>query len=177
MTSWLLGNLTKLNLESMKLLRRIEDANLRWSWRNISVWRAALISWGRIYAEGLHPLEEKVKAIQDAPAPASVQEFKSYLGLIAYYSKFMPNLSTVLHPLYKLLWKSSLWKWGCTHSLQTDSWSILRLSLSCDASAYGLGVVLSHKMPNGDKQPIAYASCTLSDVKRNYSQLEKEGLV
>lgn len=36
----------KANLESMELLRRIEDANLRWSWRNVSFWRAALISWG-----------------------------------------------------------------------------------------------------------------------------------
>ncbi len=37
---------------------------------------------------------------------------KSYLGLISYYGKFLPNLSTTLYPLYKLLRKSALWKWG-----------------------------------------------------------------
>ncbi len=40
----------------------------------------------RIDAEGLHPLEEKVSAIAEAPAPKSVVELKAYLGLLTYYS-------------------------------------------------------------------------------------------
>lgn len=35
------------------------------------------------------------------------------------------------------------------------------LSLACDASTYGLRVVLSHKMSNGSDKPIGYASWTL----------------
>jgi len=182
----------KANLESLEeVLRRIEDANLRLKLKKCQFLKSSIDYLGyRIDAEGLHPLEEKVKAIQDAPAPTSVQELKSYLGLIAYYSKFMPNLSAVLHPLYKLLRKSSLWKWGHAQCkafeqskllLTSDKFLVhfdpnLKLSLACDASAYGLGVVLSHKMPSGGEQPIAYASRTLSDAERNYSQLEKEGL-
>ena len=37
---------------------------------------------------------------------------KSYLGLISYYRKFMPNLATVLAPLHELLRKNTKWKWG-----------------------------------------------------------------
>ena len=54
---------------------------------------------------GLHPLQEKVKAVKEAPSPKIVSELKSYLGLLTYYSKFLPNMADVLAPLYKLLCK------------------------------------------------------------------------
>ena len=39
----------------------------------------------RIDAEGLHPLEDKVRAIMEAPEPQDVSELRSYLGLLNYY--------------------------------------------------------------------------------------------
>ena len=138
----------------------------------------------KIDAEGLHPL---VQAIQEAPTPTNVQELKAYLGLLTYYSKFLPNMATVLSPLYHLLQKDTKWQWTANErkaflaskDLLTSSSLLkpdLKLVLAWDASAYGLGAVLAHKYPNGTERPIGYASRSLSKVEKNYSQIEKKGL-
>ena len=50
------------------------------------------------------------------------------------------------------------------------------LIMSCDASPYGIAAVLSHRMPNCDDRPIAFASKTLTPAEQNYCHLKKEAL-
>ena len=143
-----------------------------------------------IDGEGLHPSKSKLNTIQNAPLPTNVTELKSFLGLLNYYHKFLPNLSTELAPLHQLLNKGVNWKWTKEHSdtyqhakdLLQSSQVLVHFDsdkpiiLSCDASPYGVGGVLAHVMPDGSERPITYTSRTLSSAEKNYSQLEREAL-
>ena len=144
----------------------------------------------RIDANGLHPVKKKLEAVQRAPKPCNVSELKSYMGLLTYYGKFLPNLATTLAPLYKLSRGSVQWHWSreqdeafeASKQLSTALQLLVhfdpnqKLMLSCDASAYGIGTVSAHQFPDGSEQPIGFVSRTLSPAKRNYSQIEREGL-
>ena len=64
----------------------------------------------RIDAEGQHPLPDKLEAITRAPTPRNVIELQSFLGLLNYYGRFIPNLSSIIHPLNALLSHDATWR-------------------------------------------------------------------
>ena len=144
----------------------------------------------RIDAEGQHPLSDKLEAVREAPVPHNVSELRSFLGLLNYYRNFLPNLTTILHPLNKLLQTKRKWKWSSecnsafqeakklltTSHIQAHYDAKLTIHLAADASAYGIGAVVSHVMPIGEEKPVTFASRSLTSSEQNYAQIEKETL-
>ena len=61
--------------------------------------------------DGLNKSVGKVEAVFKAPRPNDVTEVRSFLGVINYYHRFLPNLSTAVHPLTQLLEENHQWKW------------------------------------------------------------------
>ena len=61
----------------------------------------------KISREGLHATQDKIKAIVDAPEPINIQQLRSFLGLVHYYGKFIPNLASLLAPMNCLLKKNT----------------------------------------------------------------------
>ena len=119
-----------------------------------------------------------------------MSELKAFLGLVNYYGKFLPNLSTTLAPLHKLLTKGARYQWSQNQQSAFDIVksqlasskvlvhydSDIDLVLSCDASPYGVGAVLSHRFGVESERPIAYASRTMAPAEKRYSHLDKEAL-
>ena len=174
-----------------EVLQRLEAAGMRLKRSKYAFLLPSVSYLGHVIsAEGLHTAQVKVKAIVDAPDPKNLTKLRSFLGLVNYYGKFLPNLATTLSPLYKLLQQTSDWRWGprekrafhrlkkllLSNKVLTHFSEELPLLLECDASQYGLGAVFSHEFPDGTEKPVGFALRTLTQAERNYSHLDKEAL-
>ena len=137
------------------------------------------------HQEGIKPDNEKVRAINDMPAPTDKKGVERLLGTVNYLGKFIPNLATVTEPIRMLLRKDVEFQWSHEQDkafeeikiiLTKNGGPVLRLfdvqksvTISCDASPTGLGGVL---LQGGC--PVAYASRSLTDAEYRYAQIEKE---
>lgn len=177
--------LTRLNL----VLEKLKQSNLRVNKDKCHFFQRSINYLGHtIDKHGLHKNKDKVKAILNAPRPKNVNELRTFLGMANYYNKFIPNLASITNPMNNLLrkHKSFIWTDTCEKSFNRIKQEIASettlihfdpqrpLVLATDASPVGLGAVLSHRLPDGSERPIAFASRTLTDSEKKYSQIDKE---
>ena len=91
--------------------------------------------------------------------------------------------------LNELLKKDKKWRWtpecqtafdqikkALTSDLFLTHDPKLEIIVASDASSYGVGACILHKMPDGTKKPRAYASRALLPAEKHYSQIKKEAL-
>ena len=80
-----------------KVLHRINEAGIRLKREKCSFMLPSVEYLGhKISSSGLQPTDEKIRALKDAPVPRNESQLKSFLGLLNYYGKFVPHLSTLL---------------------------------------------------------------------------------
>ncbi|XP_053550471.1 uncharacterized protein K02A2.6-like [Bombina bombina] len=179
----------KANVEAV--LQRLQEFGLKVNMEKCEFFCKSLEYCAHVVDKtGLHTTAEKVKALVHAPTPVNVSQLRSYLGLLNYYHRFLPNLAHLLYPLHRLLDSKNQWVWTdlCTQAFERSKQLLLEsrllvhydlkkpLVLACDASPYGLGAVLSHIMPDGSERPVSFASRSLTPSERNYAQIDREAL-
>jgi hypothetical protein len=174
-----------------KVLQRLRENGLKANRDKCEFFKEEIEYHGHtVNLQGLKKSQSKVDAVLSAPTPTDVGQLRSFVGLVNYYHKFLPQLSTELQPLYSLLRKDTKWAWSdeCEQAflrvkqlvgsdqVLTHYDPTLPMRVATDASPYGIGAILSHVMPNRDERPVVFASRTLQASEKNYSQIDKEAL-
>ena len=127
--------------------------------------------------------------VAEAPRPTDVPRLQSFLGLVNFYNRFIPNASRVLFPLNQLLQKDTPWEWSeeCEAAFievkrvlsSTDfvlHYDPSQPVVECDASPFGVGACLLQNDRSGSLRPVACISRSLVAPEKNYSQIEQEAL-
>ena len=69
-----------------EVLQCLENSGMRLNKQKCFSLRSSIEYLGHVVdEEGIYPMEEKVKAIKEAPAPTNVTQLRSFLGLVNYY--------------------------------------------------------------------------------------------
>ena len=140
---------------------------------------------------------KKLSTVAEWPTPRNPMNVQQFLGFTGYYQYFVPDYSGIARPLLDLTKKSTQWHWGpaqqavfqklkelmCKSPVLIQPDFEKKFYLQTDASAYGMGAVLSQE---GEKSPslakrhkptlhsAGYYSATFMPVERNYDIYERE---
>ena len=136
-----------------------------------------------VSAEGLSPDPAKISIISEWPQPSNLSELRSFIGLIQYCRRFIPNSSKILVPLTKLTAKETpfIWSTQCQvaferlkHLLSSAPTlampdSALPFQVYSDASIDGTGGILMQK-----GRVVAYSGHKFSDTERRWTTTDQE---
>ncbi|XP_038060081.1 uncharacterized protein K02A2.6-like [Patiria miniata] len=172
-------------------LNRLRERNLTLNKDKCRFSKSRVEYFGHIFSrDGVSPDPKKVQAIQDVSEPQNASEVRSFLGLVTYCSRFIPDLATISAPLRELTKDSVPWSWG-PEQQQALKQAQERVSQCCtmayydptkkteivvDASPVGLAGILAQRNANDELSVVALASRSLTPVEQRYSQTEREAL-
>jgi transposase InsO family protein len=136
-----------------------------------------------ISGEGLAVDPAKTRLISEWPVPSNINEVRTFVGMVQYCKRFLPNLARLLTPITALTAKDRPFVW--TPECQTAFTTIKHLlvtapvlampdpskpfQLYSDASVDGTGGILMQ-----DGRVIAYTGRKFTDTQRNWTTTEQE---
>jgi hypothetical protein len=174
-----------------EVLKRLEDAGLTLGIDKCTFGQKEIKFLGKIIDQkGQRPDPEKLKVIRNLPQPKDLSQLRAFLGAVNWYGTFLPQLKDLRGPLDEMLRKGEKFVWtaereeafnklkqalhsnlGLAHYDPT-----LPLIVAADASSYGIGATLLHRLQDGTMRPIMHAASSFNDAERNYPQVEREAL-
>lgn len=173
-----------------KVLERLMSAGFTLNREKCNFCRPEITYLGYVVdRHGLHVDPRKVEAILNVPTPRNVKEVRSFVGMASWYRRFVPNFATTIAPLCALTKKNRKFNFTeeCEHAFNAVKQHLVSapilacpdferpFALQTDASAYGIGAVLTQPGEDGEKV-IAFLSRSLTRQERAYTTTERECL-
>ena len=177
------------HLENIRLsLARVRKSGFTLNAFKCKFFRIRMGYLGHIIENGTVSLDpERVSAVLKIEPPTNVKSLRSFIGMIQFCSRFIPNLNERIAPLYNLLKKGTRYVW--TGECQTafiyiksilTSPPVLRCPMSMDqfiletdASDVGIGACLKVNS-NGKEYIVGYHSGKFHDSQCKWHIVEKE---
>lgn len=174
------------------IFRRIQEAGLVINVKKCHIAKPEVQYLGYVIgAGGIHPQVGKVEAIEATPLPNTKRRLRSFLGVVGWYRRLIPDFATRSAPLSDMISKACPVKVKWTPEtieafndlrdclcqqpvLQCPDFD-LPFTVQTDASGVGLGAVLLQG-EEGNQLPIQYISRKLFPREKRYSTIEKEAL-
>jgi hypothetical protein len=147
----------------------------------------------KVSSAGIEPLHDRVDAIAALPQPTTKLALQSFLGMVNFYRRFLPNFADKIQPLHDSVAAATrekkkllVWSTECSTAFQRakDALRSFRVlappsstaetHLYTDASDIAVGAELRQRQKNGVWKPIAFFSKRLSKAERNYSVFDRE---
>ncbi len=124
-------------------------------------YQSLLLLGQKVFRLGMSTHKEKVEAILQLDTPSNVHELQTFLGMMVYFSAYIPFYAWMAHPLFQLLKKGTPWAWT---ELHIEAFELCKQVLSnapvrgyatrglpyrvyTDACDYGLAGILQQVQP------------------------------
>ena len=178
-----------------KVIRLLKSYGLHGKFTKTKLFRREVQYLGHVVSdEGIKPVKDRIRAIQDMVPPTTVSELKSFLGMCNWFQKFVPRLAEKAVLLTNLLKKGESDEGKLPNPLPQDvldSFEAVKTALaqattlsypdfhrpfilSTDASHVAAGAVLTQPDESGAERPIAFYSSKFSKSELNYDVVNKE---
>ncbi|MEL7426338.1 MAG: reverse transcriptase domain-containing protein, partial [Bacteroidota bacterium] len=178
------------HLKNIRLVfARLASHGLKLNARKCTLFRSEVEYLGHVVGrDGIKPLNKNVQAILEYPQPTTVKQLRSYNGMVNYYKKFIENSQELMRPLYRATaGKKLVWTKDCTTAFQRSKEALIntpvlaypdfkedaQFIVTCDASAYGAGAILS-QIQQGEERVLGYAGTSFNQAQMKYSPTDRE---
>jgi hypothetical protein len=170
------------------VLSRLREVNLKLNPIKCCFAAGSVVFLGHVVSkEGTRPDPSKVDAVRGFPAPTTVTNVRSFLGLIGYYRKYIKGYSKLVGPLFELTKKDVVFVWNqdCQRAFSDLKEALMGapilvrpnfkepFCLDVDWSTKGVGAILSQREGRSERV-IAYASKALTLAQRKFHPMERE---